>query len=282
MAMDAAETHFPVAGRRFAGIKAIIFDMDNTLFDFVEAKLAACKAVAEALGGDAEELLRYFARDPTRFEGHANIAEYMAEKGIFEEARYSEICSLYERVKLESVSPYPGIREALSSLKGMGFRLGVATNSTPANAVARLRRTGLIGYFDAVVAAESKDEMKPKPDVVERALDALGASPGEAIMVGDSLSRDIAAGISLGMLTAYAQYGDRNISEARTEIAPDYVLRSVNDLVLMLEKRGLGSFAYRLPAVETMDPCPDRLAGMPRSLGWQPDATSEWKGDPTV
>lgn len=264
-AMASAEPSWQLEERTSAAIKAVIFDMDNTLFDFVEAKLAACKAVADALGGDAEELLRYFARDATKFEGHANIADYMAEKGLFEDAKYLEACSLYERVKLESISPYPGIREALSSLKGMGLKLGVATNSTLANAVARLNRTKLIGYFDAIVAAESKDEMKPKPDVVERALLALGVAPGEAIMVGDSLSRDIAAGRSLGMLTAYAKYGDRNLSKSRTPITPDFVLNSVQELVPVLEKVEAGSYTSPMSMVYPQNCDSDRSVGMFRN-----------------
>ncbi len=50
-------------GFRSRKVKAIVFDMDNTLFDFVEAKLKACRAVVEYLGvGDEEELLKYFLR----------------------------------------------------------------------------------------------------------------------------------------------------------------------------------------------------------------------------
>jgi len=47
-------------------IRAVIFDLDNTLVDFVEAKMKACEAVVKRLGsGNAEELLKYFIRKNT-------------------------------------------------------------------------------------------------------------------------------------------------------------------------------------------------------------------------
>lgn len=221
--------------RAGSGIKAVVFDMDNTLFDFIEAKIAACRAVVRELGGgEVQELLRYFARDPRRFEGHRNIADYMADRGIFDEGRFEEACSLYERAKLNAISLYPGVREALARLKGSGLKLGVATNSSYCNALARLKKTGLIELFDVIVAADSVEEMKPKPDTVRTALELMGVEPGEALMVGDSLGRDIAAGNSLGMVTAHAKYGDRNMDEPPGGIEPDYVLMGVSELLAVL------------------------------------------------
>ncbi|WP_445476150.1 hypothetical protein ACT9XH_05390 [Methanococcoides methylutens] len=50
-------------------IKAVLFDMDNTLFDFLEAKLTACKKMVEYIGaGDPEAMLGYFLRGTPGFE----------------------------------------------------------------------------------------------------------------------------------------------------------------------------------------------------------------------
>jgi len=89
-------------------VKAVIFDMDNTLFDFVEAKLKACKAVVEYLGvGDEEELLKYFLRGIHGFEDLENIADYMLDKGIYNKEKYEECCRIYEEVKLSNIEPLP-------------------------------------------------------------------------------------------------------------------------------------------------------------------------------
>ena len=65
-------------------IKSILFDMDNTLFDFIEAKYAACDAIAEHLGlKDGRELFKYFLRGVYNFEAWENIRDYMNEGCLF-------------------------------------------------------------------------------------------------------------------------------------------------------------------------------------------------------
>lgn len=199
-------------------VKAVIFDLDNTLVDFVEAKIKACRAVAERLGcGDADELLQYFLRNKHGFESHENIADYLRDKGIYCERLYRECCEIYDKVKLESIKLYPGIREVLSILKQKGLKLAVVTDAENGHAISRLKKAGLLEYFDVVISADIAGKRKPEPDSLLLALKKLGVKAEEAAIVGDSLRRDIEAGKRLGMLTVYAAYGDRNFSESRND-----------------------------------------------------------------
>jgi hypothetical protein len=67
-------------------IRAIIFDMDNTLFDFVAAKQHACREVAKFLGRDDwEALFNCFINSPHGFESHENIRDYFNLCGLLEE-----------------------------------------------------------------------------------------------------------------------------------------------------------------------------------------------------
>ena len=74
--------------------------MDNTLFDFVEAKIKACNAVVEHLGlnDDGWELLNYFLRGKHGFENNENIADFMLDKGVYSHEKYKECCRIYEEV----------------------------------------------------------------------------------------------------------------------------------------------------------------------------------------
>jgi putative hydrolase of the HAD superfamily len=72
---------------------------------------------------------------------------------------------------------------------------------------------------------------KPAPDAFLLALKKLGTQPSETLLVGDSIRRDIAPAKELGMVTAYAKYGDRNIrSRDPTGCRPDYVLGDIGEL----------------------------------------------------
>jgi putative hydrolase of the HAD superfamily len=102
--------------------------------------------------------------------------------------------------------------------------------------VVRLRRTGLAGFFDYVISYDMTGAKKPAPDAFLLALQKLGTSPSETLLVGDSIRRDIAPAKELGMVTAYAAYGDRNIrSRDPPDCCPDYVLNDIRELVRLVE-----------------------------------------------
>lgn len=217
-------------------IRAVIFDLDNTLVDFVEAKIKACRAVVKRAGcGDKNELLQYFLRLRHGFESHENIADYLKDKGVYSEELYRECCEIYEKVKLESIRLYPGIKNVLSSLKRKGLKLAVVTDAENGHAISRLQKVGLLKYFDVIISADMTGKRKPEPDSLLLALRKLGVRAEEAAIVGDSLRRDIEAGRRLGMLTIYAAYGDRNFLESGKGEA-DFVVREPEDIVEFLRE----------------------------------------------
>ena len=220
----------------YSKVKAVIFDLDNTLVDFVEAKIKACEAVVKRLGcGNADELLRYFLRWKHGFESHENIADYLRDKGIYSEELYRECCEIYDRVKLESITPYLGIKDVLENLRQRGVKLAVVTDAENGHAISRLKKAGLQRYFDVVISADMTGKRKPEPDSLLLALNKLGVKAEEAAIVGDSLRRDIEAGKRLGMLTVYAGYGDRNFFESREgKENADFVAKRPEEILKIL------------------------------------------------
>ena len=291
-------------------VRAIVFDMDNTLFDFVAAKQHACREMAKFLGRDDwEALFSCFLESPHGFESHENIRDYfdlcgllercasrknpdsdqaipatnplperenvvriqisqvtqtpatppkisvpsacaippgkvstqppllpvrdnlLADKSLYCNEVFSRACAIYEAEKVRVLEPYPGARETLAGLKRRGLPLAVVTDAHNGNALTRLRRTGLAGYFDHVISYDMTGAKKPAPDAFLLALKLLGTTPAETLLVGDSLRRDIAPAQQLGMVTAYAKYGDRNLRGMEPpDCRPDFVLGDIRDL----------------------------------------------------
>jgi putative hydrolase of the HAD superfamily len=148
---------------------------------------------------------------------------------------FSGACKIYEAEKVRLLEPYPGVRETLSELKRRGFPLVVLTDAHNGNAMARLRRTGLFDFFDFIISYDMTGAKKPAPDAFLLALEKLGTSPSETLLVGDSIRRDIAPAQALGMVTAYAAYGDRNIrSRDPPDCRPDIVLGDIRELVALV------------------------------------------------
>ncbi|MDI3486034.1 MAG: putative hydrolase of the superfamily [Methanolobus sp.] len=188
-------------------LRGIIFDMDNTLFDFVEAKMVACTEVVSFLGaGDPQELFEYFRRETHGFEHPENIRDYMLDNGMNAADNYQTCVSIYETHKINNIRLYPDVRETLKELSELGLPLGIVTDANSDNAKKRLAKTGLEAMIHSLTAHD---------------------------MTGDSLRRDIAPSKKLSMMAAYAAYGDRNSAIDRTsgEYEPDRTLNSFREVL---------------------------------------------------
>jgi putative hydrolase of the HAD superfamily len=215
--------------------KAVIFDMDNTLFDFVEAKLVACKATVDCIQRDDDlELLEYFLKDRKNIENLNNIAEYLHDRKLYTQKVFDECCEVYYNTKMENIIEYTGVTQTLQAIVEAGMKSAVVTDADMKNANARLKKTKLMKYFEVVVAYDIVGKLKPEPDSILFALDKLDLEPTETVLVGDSLDRDITPGNKLGMVTVYASYGDRNFNESRSSAA-DHVIKSAVELLDILQ-----------------------------------------------
>ena len=217
-------------------VTTILFDMDNTLFDLVEAKLAACREVVAAVGkGDRDELFRYFREGQWGFEDWRNIRDYLCDHSRYSDERYETCCRIYDTVKLDGIVPYPNVPETLETLRDRGFRLGVITDAFARDAERRLAKADLRSRFDLVATCDRTGRKKPDAEPFLFALRALRAFPGETVLVGDSPHRDMEPAKRLGMRTVYARYGDR-FSVTRTATHADFVIDDIGELPALLPR----------------------------------------------
>lgn len=187
-----------------------VFDLDGTLVDSLPdlaralndalAELGAApvpvslvrRSLHGGLEASAAEALRYLSLDPVA-----------AEPLALAYARH------YARAPAHDSRPYAGVPELLERLVHDGARLAVCTNKPRNQAEAVLEATGLATYFPVVVGADSCSRRKPDPEPVRHALNRVGSSPREAVMVGDSLA-DVrsAHGAGVACLLHVAGYGE--------------------------------------------------------------------------
>ncbi len=134
--------------------------------------------------------------------------------------RYEELLEKYPH----KLRVYPDTIPALEWLKSEGYRLGVIT-SGPEYQRLKLRLTGLLDYFDVVVTREDVSAIKPEPRIFLYALESLGVEPGEAMMVGDSLSQDVYGAKNVGMTAVWI-----NRDGANGYNMADYEIRTLHEL----------------------------------------------------
>lgn len=226
-------------------VGSILFDMDNTLFDLVTAKIRACGRVTDLLGaGSATDLFSYFLRKQGGFEDPENIRDYMRDHTLDDRDLYAECVVLYQTEKLRQITPYPGVLATLTVLRSEGYPMGIVTDARLPDASLRLGRSGLSRFFDTVVTHEMTGAHKPStlPFLCARA--RLNATARETLLVGDSPRRDIAPGVVLGMRTIYARYGDR-FSTSGNRGGADHAIDSFPEILTILEAPGSAEGAER-------------------------------------
>jgi phosphoglycolate phosphatase len=216
---------------RFAGVRALIFDLDGTLID---SKLDLAISVNATLRHMGREALA----DDTIFSYVGNGAQVLVERALGEgvtpeetEKGHAFFLAYYRAHMLDNTSAYPGVREGLELLKGRD--LAVLTNKPVRFSEAILRGLGLANYFRYVYGGNSFATKKPDPEGVNTLLRHFGANPSEAMMVGDS-DVDVRTARNSGMWAVGMSYG-LGLEGMRAH-PPDLMLDSLAELPRHLDR----------------------------------------------
>ena len=197
-------------------IKGVIFDLDNTLLDFMKMKefavKAAVKGMIEAgLMVDEEDSYTEIVRIYEEF-GWENqkVFDVFIEKqiGHVEHKYLAAGIVAYRRAREANLMAYPNVNKTLMALAKSGIKLGVVSDAPSREAWMRIYYLNLYHFFDVVITFDDSGERKPSEKPFKLCLDALDLDPDETIMVGDWPERDVVGAKNLGMKTAYARYGD--------------------------------------------------------------------------
>jgi putative hydrolase of the HAD superfamily len=197
-------------------IKAVVFDLDNTLVDFMKVKRRAVEAAAEAMidAGLNASREKTVERIFTMYNREGIEDQRVFDKMLVEE--YGEIDYRilaagilgYRKAKEGAMSLYPHARLTLTHLVRMGLKLAIVSDAPRLSAWLRLVSLGLDPFFDAVVSYDDTGFRKPNPAPFRLALEKLKVDPSEAVMIGDWAERDMVGAKALGMRTVFARYGD--------------------------------------------------------------------------
>ncbi len=222
-------------------IKAVIFDLDNTLVDFMGMKRQAVSAAIDSMIDAGLNL--------PRDEVQARIDAIYSERGIefqnvfdqllygvFQKVDYKILSAgiiAYRRAREAALVPYPHVNMTLVSLVKRGIKLAVVSDAPAREAWLRLCYLNFHHVFDHVITYEDTGERKPSAAPFLRALGLLGVTPAETLMVGDWAERDIVGAAQVGITTVFARYGD---TFGTVQSNARYELNDVSELLDVIDR----------------------------------------------
>lgn len=188
-------------------IKAVFFDIDDTLYDtsgFAElARKAALRTMIDAglplSNQEAYLLLREIITEKgSNYDKHFNVLT----KRVFGEEKPHLIALgmiTYHNVKFALLRLFPDTMSTLIYLKKNNYQLGVISNGLTIKQWEKLIRLGLYHFFDDVVTSQEAGFEKPDSKIFQLALDRLGCQANKSVMVGNKFSEDILGATNAGM-----------------------------------------------------------------------------------
>ena len=212
-----------------------LFDLDGTVLDTYAPILESMRYATKTVFGEAlpDSKLVSMVGQPLVTQMQA----FAAERGCGSEVA-DELTRVYreynERDLDEKSFPFPGIPEAIASLKNAGFTVGVVTSKRAVLATKSLKAHGLFDVFACVNGAEDSTAHKPNPDPLLTAAKKLGVSPDRCVYVGDS-PYDLQAAHAANMPCVGVAWGKFFGREILLEQMPSVLIASPEELVGAVE-----------------------------------------------
>jgi len=230
--------------RRQAWPKAVLFDLDDTLWPIAPVILDAEKVLYAWLGAHAPRVVERFTIDSLRQARLALLAARPPFGVDLGALRHAGLLAAFDQVgedagKVElamteffaarnAVTPYDDVVPGLERLK-KHVLVGSVTNG-----VADLQTIGLAHHFQASVAARDFGRAKPDPGIFLAGCAALGVAPSDTLYVGDDLLLDVQGAQRAGLRAAWMNRTGK-ANHLADEVRPDVEVSSLDGLLGWLE-----------------------------------------------
>ena len=219
-------------------IRALMFDLDDTLYrelDFIAGGYrAVAESVASGCGGAWMDLHAMMMAALAR-EGRYAAMDAVLERYPASGLQVADLVRVY-RSHVPTIQLLPGYGELLQELRSC-YRIGIITDGAPEVQKAKCTALGLDRIADNILCTweNGKDKEKPHPLPFRQMLDRFGVMPAEALFIGDNLTKDIRGARGVGMRAVHVlPPGIKCDGQSAQE--SDFVVESLAQLPLILRQ----------------------------------------------
>lgn len=213
-------------------MKALLFDFDGTLLNTNDLIIQTFMHVLEERFPG-----QYSPQDCIKFIGPSL-------KETFEQITPNEVDQMIFNYRKwnhqhhdELVTEFEGVKETLQQLDDLGIRMVIVSTKQRETIKRGLQLMDAERFFEFYIGIEDVEHVKPHPEPVLKAIEKLGVSKEDVLMIGDNY-HDIEAGKNAGVKTAGVAWSIKG-EEFLKQFNPDYMLQHMEDLIPIV--KGLGA-----------------------------------------
>lgn len=240
--------------KRFAGIKAVCFDLAGTLCDIPiggqwesvnEAGIAAVLDRIEVTGPRQVELTRLFIDEKKRlrkeaktslreYEIRGQLRDFLGSHGVgldhLDSAAWDELEFLFIKPELDITVRFDDAKAILDYLKAR-YPLYLLSNNVSRVLVERiLDKLGLSSYFSAVFVSSDIGYRKPHEKFMQAVLSGIPHNPSECVMIGDRLSQDIEMANRFGMPSIHMAMVEHEDNQGVDTVRATITVKSLDEI----------------------------------------------------
>lgn len=189
------------------GLKAIVFDLDDTLYGEKEYIRSGYRAIA----GTLPQVERMEEKLWHAFEQNKSaIDEVLISEGIYTEELKQQCLSIY-RLHQPDIHFYEGAKELLCQLRAAGYKLGIITDGRPEGQRAKIKALGLNRLVEHIIVTDElggAEYRKPDDRAFVLMRELLDVEYAEMCYIGDNIKKDFVAPLKLGMKSIWFRNTD--------------------------------------------------------------------------
>jgi len=189
------------------GLKAIVFDLDDTLYSEKEYVRSGYRAIAKQLPQVEQMEKKLWA---AFVDKKSAIDEVLTAEGIYSD-ELKQMCLYVYRFHQPDIHLYTGVSELLQSLRSEGFLLGIITDGRPEGQRAKIEALGLDALVDHIIITDELGGIEyRKPNSIAFVLmqETLGVAFEEMCYIGDNMGKDFVAPEMLNMRSIWLRNPD--------------------------------------------------------------------------
>lgn len=219
-------------------MRAIIFDLDNTLYDVEQYFLGAFKNISEHISNKHkvdrkkiyDELLKIRKKKNSMYPRMFN--DVLSVFGLEKEVK--KIVNMFNDYECV-LKPYPDVIPTLGELKKRGYKLGIITDGKVGRQKRKLKTLGIVDFFDVIIFTDEIGKPKSSELPFYEVVRKLGVKPEESAYVGDNPMLDFIGPKKIGMMTIRVRTGEFSKMEFNKYI--DTEIKKIEELLLLFPRR---------------------------------------------